>query len=306
MKNTLIFVLVLIVLVLLVLGAGIIGSNTANKDNYIKNSIQANVHDGTYLINGQSVVLKNGVSEIEVAPGSASKIITRYFGNDIEVDLNGDGIKDRVFLITQEAGGSGTFFYVVARVNTSNGGVGSDAVFLGDRIAPQSTNMGKGSIVVVNYADRKPDEAFTVQPSVGKSKWLLLDPKTMQFGEVAQNFEGEADSTRMTLDIKPWKWIRTTYNNDTEIKPKTDKFVLTFKDGKTFSASTDCNGVGGEYTVTGNKITFTRMFSTEMYCEGSQESEFAKMLEQTQGFLFTSKGELVLELKLDSGSVIFN
>lgn len=306
MKHTLIFVLVLIILTLLVLGAGIIKFNTTNSDIYNQNGTQINVHDGTYQINGQSITLKNGISEIEAAPGSASKIITRYFGNDVEADLNNDGVKDRVFLVTQETGGSGTFFYVVARVNTPSGGVGSDAVFLGDRIAPQSTNMGKGNVVVVNYAERKPGEAFTVQPSEGKSKWLLLDPKTMQFGEVAQNFEGEANPAMMTLDMKPWKWKKTTYNNDTEITPKTDKFVLTFKNDKTFSASTDCNGVGGEYIVTGNKITFTRMFSTEMYCEGSQESVFAKMLEETQGFLFTSKGELILELKLDSGSVIFN
>ena len=136
--------------------------------------------------------------------------------------------------------------------------------------------------------------------------WLLLDPKTMRFGEVAQNFEGEADPARMTLDMKSWKWVKTTYSNDEEIKPKIDKFVLTFKNDKSFSASTDCNGVGGEYGVMGNKITFNKMFATEMYCEGSQESEFSKMLVDSQSFLFTSKGELVLELKLDSGSVIFN
>ncbi|TSC51918.1 MAG: Uncharacterized protein LiPW41_685 [Parcubacteria group bacterium LiPW_41] len=306
MKHTLIFVLVLIILTLLVLGAGIIKFNTTNSDIYNQNGTQINVHDGTYQINGQSITLKNGISEVEVAPGSASKIITRYFGNDVEADLNNDGVKDRVFLITQETGGSGTFFYVVARVNIPSGSVGSDAVFLGDRIAPQSTNMGKGNVVVVNYAERKQGEAFTVQPSEGKSKWLLLDPKTMQFGEVAQNFEGEANPAMMTLDMKPWRWVKTTYNNDTEMKPKIDRFVLAFKNDKTFSASTDCNGVGGEYTVTGNKISFTRMFSTQMYCEGSQESEFAKMLEETQSFLFTSKGELILELKFDSGSVIFN
>lgn len=277
-----------------------------NDDVYNQNGTQINVHDGTYLINGQSVTLKNGISEVEAAPGSASKIITRYFGNDVEADFNNDGIKDRAFLVTQETGGSGTFFYVVAQLNTPNGSVGSDAVLLGDRIAPQTINMGKGSVIVVNYVDRKPGEAFTIRPSEGKSKWLLLDPKTMQFGEVAPNFEGEADPARMTLDMKPWRWVKTTYNNDTETKPKIDRFVLAFKNDKTFSASTDCNGVGGEYAVTGNKISFTRMFSTQMYCEGSQESEFAKMLEETQSFLFTSKGELVLELKFDSGSVIFN
>ena len=63
----------------------------------------------TYSIGGKSVELKNGVSEIEVTPDSASKIITRYFGNEVVHDLDGDGTKDIVFLVTQEMGGSGVF-----------------------------------------------------------------------------------------------------------------------------------------------------------------------------------------------------
>jgi len=45
---------------------------------------------------------------------------------------------------------------------------------------------------VVNYAVRAPGEPMTARPSVGKSVWLKLDPQTMQFGEVVQNFEGES------------------------------------------------------------------------------------------------------------------
>jgi len=121
-----------------------------------------------------------------------------------------------------------------------------------------------------------------------------------------QNFEGEADPKRMTLDMTTWRWIRTTYNNDTEILPRTEnKSTLTFKKDKTFSATTDCNSIGGEYIVEGNKIPFGQMISTMMYCEGSQEGDFAKMLTETQTFLFTSKWELVLGLKNDSGSMIF-
>ena len=48
------------------------------------------------------------------------------------------------------------------------------------------------------------------------------------------------------------------------------------------------------------------MFSTKMYCESSQEDIFTKMLNETQNYFFTSKGQLVLGLKFDSGSVIFN
>ena len=152
----------------------------------------ADYKNATYIIDGRSVTLVNGVAEEEAAPGSASKIVTRYFGNEVRKDLNGDGREDVVFLLTQQTGGSGTFFYAVAALNTPQGYVGSQGLFLGDRIAPQTTESGRGNIVIINYADRAPGQPFTVQPSVGKSIWLLLDPATMQFGEVAQNFEGES------------------------------------------------------------------------------------------------------------------
>lgn len=156
----------------------------------------------SYTIEGQSITLVDGSSEIEEAPGSAGKIVTRYFGNEVEHDLNDDGREDIVFLVTQERGGSGTFFYVVAALNTPTGYVGSDAFFLGDRIAPQSTNIDEGvtvqgtkreNVVVANFATRGPNEPFTAEPTIGKSVWIKLDTTTMQWGEVAQNFEGDID-----------------------------------------------------------------------------------------------------------------
>ncbi len=165
-------------------------------------------YDATYMIDGKSVTLKDGVSIIDAAPGSISKITTRVFGNEVRQDLDGDGRDDVAFILTQDGGGSGTFYYFVARLNKVGVRLGSDGVLLGDRIAPQSTVMlnqiqpdAKSvnglplnpNIIVVNYADRKPGEGFATPPSEGKSLWLLLDPKTMRFGEVAPNFEGESN-----------------------------------------------------------------------------------------------------------------
>ncbi len=129
--------------------------------------------DISYEIEGQVVKLVNGASETEAAPGSASKIVTRHFGNEATGDLNGDGAPDIAFLLTQSRGGSGTFYYVVAALTGTNGYTGSNAVLLGDRIAPQTTRIS-GSELVVNYADRKPGEPITTSPSVGVSKYLKI------------------------------------------------------------------------------------------------------------------------------------
>jgi hypothetical protein len=150
----------------------------------------------SYTIEGQTVQLVNGVAETEAAPGSASRTVTRYFGNDLSTDLDGDGQEDIVFLVTQETGGSGTFFYVVAARKTAEGYEGSDGYFLGDRIAPQtieeSREPGHAGVIVVNYADRAADEPMTAAPSVGKSVSLKLDAARMQWGVVASDFEGES------------------------------------------------------------------------------------------------------------------
>lgn len=152
--------------------------------------------DATYMIDGQQIKLHDGVATTEAAPGSAAQIVTRYFGNELKTDLNGDGFDDIVFLLTQERGGSGTFFYVVAALKTDKGYVGSDGFLLGDRIAPQSTNVSQNPkqryVIVVNYADRAPNEPMTSRPSVGKSAYLKLDTETMQWGIVVPNFEGES------------------------------------------------------------------------------------------------------------------
>lgn len=127
--------------------------------------------------------------------GQPTKLVgdTKFFGNELKTDLDGDGRDDIVFLITQNKGGSGTFYYAVAALNTDRGYVGGQALFLGDRIAPQTTEKGKWKIVIINYADRALTDPFTTPPSIGKSIWLIFDPKTMQFGEVVQNFEGESN-----------------------------------------------------------------------------------------------------------------
>lgn len=262
--------------------------------------------DATYTISGEPVTLVNGVAETEAAPGSASKIVTRYWGNEVRTDVNADGKEDVVFLLTQETGGSGIFYYAAAALGTETGYEGTHALFIGDRIAPQTTEINERGFVVVNYAERLPGESFAIEPSMGKSLYLKFDPDTLQFGEVVQNFEGEADPSVMRLDMKTWTWVNTLYNDGTKITPKdATKFALTFKSDGTFSAKTDCNGVGGKYAVNGTSIGFSEMMSTLMYCEGSQEAAFTKTLTQVKSYHFTSKGELVFDLAVDSGTATF-
>ena len=125
----------------------------------------------SFVIDGEEITLANGAAEREAAPGSASKVVTRYFGNDARGDLNADGKDDVVFLVSQNTGGTGEFYYAVAALATDTGYKTTNAFLIGDRIAPQSTNISAGEIHV-NYAERKPGEPMTAQPS--QAATLLL------------------------------------------------------------------------------------------------------------------------------------
>jgi len=267
--------------------------------------------NATYVIDGRVVPLIDGLAEQEAVPGAASKIVTRYFGNELNVDLDEDGREDVVFLVTQETGGSGVFFYAVAALNKETGYAGSEGYFLGDRIAPQTTNLSSDpnhkKVVVINYADHAPGESMSDAPSMGVSAYIKLDLETMQWGEVIQNFEGGANPEVMTLDMKTWGWESALYNDGTRIVPdQKNAFTLTFIDDDSFSATTDCNSMSGSYeTEDDGKISFSQIAMTKKFCQNSQESDFAKILENTVLYHFTSKGELVFDLKFDSGSAIF-
>jgi hypothetical protein len=122
--------------------------------------------------------------------------VTRYFGNEYVADLDADGRDDVVFLLTQETGGSGVFYYVVAARNTEQGYIGSDGYLLGDRVAPQTIQMSPNpkhkNVIVVTFADRAMGEPMTAQPSIGKSVYLKLDTASMMWGIVEPDFEGES------------------------------------------------------------------------------------------------------------------
>jgi len=136
--------------------------------------LPVDARNAAYVIEGEETALINGRAETQAVEDSASKVITQYFGNDVKADFNGDRINDMAFLLTQNSGGSGTFYYVAAIISQDNNYRGVNTILLGDRIAPQTTEFQNGEIIV-NYADRKPGEPMTAIPSVGVSRYFKID-----------------------------------------------------------------------------------------------------------------------------------
>ncbi len=194
MNKNLSFIIVIIFLfVIFYFGFKSKSETKINKENTdIVNKI-VDYKNTTYTVEGRNVVLKNGISEVQIVPNSASMILTKYFGNDVKYDWNSDSYEDVAFLLTQNDGGSGTFYYVVVALYSPFGYyIGSNAFFLGDRIIPQSlevkTEEGEAGMIVFNYLDRNEGESFTTTPNFAKSTWLVFDSKAMDFNEYSPDF----------------------------------------------------------------------------------------------------------------------
>ena len=131
--------------------------------------------NATFTINGKPVTLVKGVAEVP-SEKSATVTTTRYVGQEAIGDLDGDGHADRAFWIAQDAGGSGTFYYVVAALQKTDGYTTTNAFLVGDRIAPESLEIrGDAHEVHVLYADRKPGEPMITRPSEGKVLLLKVN-----------------------------------------------------------------------------------------------------------------------------------
>lgn len=169
--NTKIWLSVIVAVILVWVGYDLLMPHSAT--NTSSNSVFDPLN-ATYSIEGQSVTLVNGSTQTQAAPGSATTITTTVFGQPVSGDVNADGIPDGAIILVQNPGGSGTFYYIASAINKDSVAQGTNALLLGDRIAPQNVQIENGKIIA-NYADRKAGEPMTTPPSVGVSKYFIYD-----------------------------------------------------------------------------------------------------------------------------------
>ena len=103
-----------------------------------------------------------------------------------------------------------------------------------------------------------------------------------------------------------WKWTTSLFNDDTRKTPDDpNKYLLEFLPEGNVSITADCNQVTGTYTTDGNKLTITPGASTLAACPpGSMGDEYVRQLSTVSSYLF-NYGNLILEFKLDSGTMSF-
>jgi hypothetical protein len=134
----------------------------------------AEVKNITVTLDGDTVTLNDGVAEEPAAPGSAAQNTVRIVGEPVMGDATGDGRADAALLLENDPGGSGTFYYAVLAVDDDGSYRATNAVSLGDRIAPRGVEFTGGRFVY-RYLERKPGEPQAVAPSVEKRTEISVD-----------------------------------------------------------------------------------------------------------------------------------
>lgn len=102
------------------------------------------------------------------------------------------------------------------------------------------------------------------------------------------------------------KWTLTAYGPEGAITPAVtgSGAGLTFNEDGTVNGNSGCNGVGGDYSVSGNEIEFGQFVSTLMACDEpimSQESAMMQVVSGTASYdvngetLTLKNGDMTLE-----------
>lgn len=160
----------LIIFLLIVGGFYLLKDKTANPNqNWRPEEMAAiNPENATFTFDDGSVTLSGGLGIKKDNEGGFSETV-ELLEERATGDLNADGKDDAIVLLARSGGGSGVFIYAAAYISGPVNYKGTNAIFLGDRISPQSIKIASG-IATVNFLDRNPDEAFAAEPTVPRSQ----------------------------------------------------------------------------------------------------------------------------------------
>ncbi len=247
----------------------------------------------TYTIEGNQFTLRDGIASHTSILNSAVGETVALMGEPTVVDVTGDGNKDAIVILKHEPGGTGSFYYVAVAFRQDDTYVTSSAILLGDRVVISGVDT-TGEGFNVRYLDRRLDQDFSVQPTIPITARFAVNKQTLSVKRMVDVAPSQMSNADKLLGA-PWRWVKTdiAHKIDTPLRPNV--FSLTFNLDGTFSVTTDCNSMGGMYTATHTILQLSNIHSTMMVCEGSQESNFVRMLPSTQTYRFDALNYLVLE-----------
>lgn len=104
---------------------------------------------------------------------------------------------------------------------------------------------------------------------------------------------------------KTWQWEVTVTPVEKITAPDPERYTIRLTDDGKLKARFDCNRGGGDFKISAGKLSFGPLISTRKACpEDSLDGPFMRDLQRSVSFFF-EKGNLYLELPVDSGTMRF-
>lgn len=114
-----------------------------------------------------------------------------------------------------------------------------------------------------------------------------------------------AENEETDLTGSSWSWQYTDLAGGERVSaPAGDHFVLAFEAGGKVGSRTDCNSMGGVYSLDGEVLSMGQFMMTQMYCEGSKEMLYAEHLGLVNSYVIEGD-TLRFNLNRDYGTMVF-
>jgi heat shock protein HslJ len=149
-------------------------------------------------------------------------------------------------------------------------------------------------------------ENFT--PAQQTTALRILRPVQLSRGSVgddpARDINTVVGQSRDQFMNKKWTWKHTRLPHGSLIQPRQTKAFTLFFQGRTVTATTDCNTYYGRYALGKNRrITVTLTTHTKMNCEETQEEEYIEQLKRVSRYSIQRRS-LLLHAK-NSSTMVF-
>lgn len=198
---------VILVLSVLILLAGFVvyisiflGEHETALPDEARFSLPTNPLDATYRIEGEEVTLAQGVAEVSAAPGSASVVRTEVVGEPIVLQGMQEGSEVYALTLQQVTGGTGVFYYAALALKDEDGFLGSEAVYLGNRIENIALSPW-GELVRVSYVGRATSTSFAEAPDQEVIRYFyVLGASLLEHGPFGPSVRPTAGTLRQDED----------------------------------------------------------------------------------------------------------
>ncbi|WP_163930237.1 hypothetical protein [Paraferrimonas sp. SM1919] len=116
------------------------------------------------------VELYQGKASLPAAANSSSKIIFKI-QQQLDTDLNQDGLMDKIIILTVDTVGSGLFYYLYPVINDNTQAIAKEGVLIGDRVIIKNLSH-HSNIITVQYLKHTVEQSYSEHPQFeSELKW---------------------------------------------------------------------------------------------------------------------------------------